>query len=94
MKKMGIKAIHVELDTHEAINLIVNDRNEERHLMSVTIDCRIFLTKFKRFKIRHVLREANKAAGFYLKEAVHSDGVLDSVLTPPWGLLPNNYLVG
>lgn len=45
---MGINDIYVDLYIKESINLIVEDENEDRHLLSLIIDCRKLLIEFER----------------------------------------------
>lgn len=56
---MGVKALHVEYDAQEAINLLGEDNNLDKPLMPLIFDSIKLTAEFKKFKIPHIFWEAN-----------------------------------
>lgn len=66
----GVHDLHVICDARETINFIVKDTNVDRPLIILILDSRKMLLDFKKVKIRHIFREANRVADVFAKGAV------------------------
>lgn len=53
-KQLGVHNLHMESDAQKTINLIVEYTNVDRPHMTLIIDCRKMLLKFKKVKICHI----------------------------------------
>lgn len=77
-----MQVLHVESDVEEAINLIVEDKIFDRPLMPLILDCIKLILEFKKFKIRHMFREANGVVDAMAKETVILEKSLQVLLIP------------
>lgn len=80
---LGVKSIHVESDSEEAINLIMEDNTYDKPLMRLILDCTKLLLAFKRFKLRHVFQGANAVANILPKEVIDLEDSFRVILNPP-----------
>lgn len=78
--KLGIEVIHVESDVQEVRNLVVHDHNENKPLMHLIVECRKRRLDFKKCKINHVFREANKVADYLVNKALFLEGLFFQLL--------------
>lgn len=65
----GVQDLHMESDTQETINMLVED-NTDKHLIPLIIDYRKMMREFKTFKIILILRE-QMCCGHISKECSH-----------------------
>lgn len=77
---LHIKSLYVKIDFKEAI---YEESNNDRTVIPIISDCRKFLQEFKRYKFRHIFREANKTTNKLAKKFVVMEEKFEQFKTVP-----------